>query len=200
TPALQGALLTIRNEADTANTATKVGVVDGRAYSYFDVFTMRVDITERPHAAPDILGLTTTNDPILGNTFPPSLDHDDFVFDSRSFHGVLGNLELDVDIFGIDFGSQSFFPGMQPVTDLGAFESLVGTSLASLPYGGVTVASGPNVEYDLVGTQIMVLPEPGLMGLMIFGLAAFRPMLRGNVMTPHGWRHLSRSRQASHVS
>jgi len=150
---LDGASLRIVYSADTTDTATSTWSHSGRAFSAFDLFTMEVEFTNRPNGAPDITGLMTTNDPIAGNYFPPRTDNDNFVFDSRLFDA--GDNGLMVDLIQIDFGSQSYFPGTDPVPDLSFFEPLIGSSLTSGPFGGVELYH-LGIRYDLTGTTIDV--------------------------------------------
>jgi hypothetical protein len=160
---LDGASLLVAYSADTTDTATDTGSGSGYAYSFFDVFTMEVTITNRPNSAPDITGLTVPNDPIVHNHFPPGEDNDDLTFDSRDFAGVPGiggQGCLSVHLLFIDFGSQTFFPGDDSVTDLSFFEPLIGSDLAGGFLGYLSAGDCfYGDEYDVTGTTITVVGE-----------------------------------------
>ena len=76
---LEGAsLMIVYDGADTTDTPTSTVVGGSFAVSFFDIFTMTVDIRGRPNGASDILGLTKPNDPQATNFFPPSSGNDAF--------------------------------------------------------------------------------------------------------------------------
>ena len=158
---LEGATITIVYSADTTDTATKTGFAQGVAYSYFDVFTMDVMITDRPNFAPDITGLSTSNDPIVHNHFPPSSDNDDLTFDSRNFD-VPRFIGLGVGPLQLDFESQTFFPGTDLVTDLSFFGPLIGSNVLPGQFtADITAGFGINADdYELTGIEISIVPGP----------------------------------------
>lgn len=152
---LDGASIRIVYAADTTDVHTSAVFPPGSARAFFDVFEMRVAITNRPNGAPDIARVTT-NDPTVANYFPPSTDHDGIYFDARVFHGVLEDA-MWVETVMIDLGSRDFFEGTELVTDLSFFTTLFGTELTLGWPGEVTV--GSSSRYSFVGTKVTV-PEP----------------------------------------
>ena len=184
---LEGAMISIVYGADTTDTATSMGTLSDRTYSDFDVFSMTVEITGRPNAAPDITSPIMTNDPIVSNWFPGTTNNDNISFDSRSFDEASLDTIIDISVLNIDFGSQTFLSGTGHVNDLSFFSSLGPTLTAGGELPEVRVGLFSNERYDIGNLSVTLVPEPSSMALAIVGFLALgcfgRRVLRGVAAT-----------------
>ncbi|MFC1964010.1 hypothetical protein ACFLV1_01345 [Chloroflexota bacterium] len=153
---LDGAMIFIEYIAPSmSDTPSSIHLSINRIYSEFDVFTMNVEITERPNNAPDITDLTTTNKALVANWYPPGTDNDECTFDSRRVN-VLGSIgPLEIGLIQIDFGSQDFFSGTDPVMDLYFFNEFFGMSVTPGPFDEV-YAGRYRWVYNIENMIIMV--------------------------------------------
>ncbi|MBN1553288.1 MAG: hypothetical protein JXA11_00975 [Phycisphaerae bacterium] len=86
---------------------------------------------------------------------------------------------FDVNLIDIDFESQEFFSGSNPVSNLGFFINLFGMELKPGIFGAVEVDFGE--VYQFVGTKITVVPEPNTMMAGIAALGALVTFTRRRI-------------------
>ena len=170
---LEGAMISIVYGADTTDTQTRTKTFTDRTLSEFDVFSMTVEITGRPNAAPDVTSTLLMNDPIAENWFPPATKNDNFGFDSRIFRNLIFPEELLISFWLIDLGSQTFFPGTGFVSDLSFFSSL-GPILTPERPPELIVEPGPvsHKVYDIENLSVTLVPEPSTLTLAALALLA----------------------------
>ena len=160
---LHGADIYVVYIMDLSATATHWNTLDNYSYSVFPATNMVVKITNRPDGTPDIIGNTYSGGPRINNYFSGST-HDNYNFGNGGFWVTdVINSTIMVSSFGIDFGSQNFFEGEEPVTDLTFFNALIGTVLTPSTYRAYLWAGTDDV-YIIENKSIKIISAwaPGL--------------------------------------
>ncbi len=176
---LDGARIRLSYTADSQATPTNTRSFSGGVTSFFDVFTMTCQITDRPDGADDILNLSVKNDPMAINFFESQSDNDRFTFDSRTWMLPMGDwdeIELDVSSWGIEFSTNGFFGGTDAVPDLTFLDGMNANDWVVRRYPEITEESSGD-EYSISEISLTFVPEPATIGLLMVGGILLRKRL-----------------------
>ena len=158
---LNGADLRITYAADSTTLVTSVdSSIAGQELSNFDGSTAVVEITNRPNAAPDITEAPPSVATRVRNWSPPGIKNDKFEFE----FGFDTAADFIVVSTSIDFGTQTYFSGTDPVSDLRFVEPLFWTSLTHFATSPLFAINPLSVEYDTINLSVLVVPEPSGLG------------------------------------